>query len=238
MPTVSWYSRFKKSVRHFWDFILPPTCAGCGSIDELLCGDCIAMLPWLGQSICLCCGRSFAQQIACCRSCRYQPLPLKQIRATFLFAPPIPQIIHQLKYRGAFALARPLATLMVEGWSRWQPPVDVVLPIPLHPKREKERGYNQEALLVHHFCRQLNLPNNPEALKRVKYTKLQVNLSAASRSSNMTAAFWANQEKVTAKKILLVDDVCTTGATLAAAARALLAAGAESVSAYCLARAN
>jgi ComF family protein len=154
-----------------------------------------------------------------------------------LFAHPIPTIIHKLKYKSSFALAEPLAGLMAEAWSDWQTTVDLVVPIPLHPQKKKERGYNQSALLAYHLCQRLGLLYDSEALWRKRYTEPQVHLSIADRMTNVEGAFGASHDRVAGKEILLIDDVCTTGATLSAATVALLAEGAKTVSAYCLARA-
>jgi ComF family protein len=143
-----------------------------------------------------------------------------------------------MKYNGLFALTEPLADLMVEAWPRWQMPVDLFVPIPLYPERERKRGYNQSALLARHLCQRLQLPDDPKAVQRIRYTQPQVGLSADERLANVAYAFAADRRKVEGKSILLVDDVCTTGATLSAAAHALLTAGAKTVSAYCLARAT
>jgi ComF family protein len=116
-------------------------------------------------------------------------------------------------------------------------PVDLVVGIPLHPDREKKRGYNQSDLLVTHFCNGLNLAGSHRALRRVRNTPPQVGLNMNDRQLNMTNAFEADRAEVEGKAVLLVDDVCTTGSTLMAAAQALLTAGAKRVSGYCLARA-
>jgi ComF family protein len=154
-----------------------------------------------------------------------------------IFAEPIPTVIHQLKYNGYFGLAKPLAGLMVDAWPKWQMPVTLVVGVPLHPDREKKRGYNQSDLLAHHFCNQVTITQDKKALQRVRNTSPQVGLGAHERAVNVADAFVADSTRVTGKHILLIDDVCTTGSTLKAAAEALLAAGARRVSGYCLARA-
>jgi ComF family protein len=163
--------------------------------------------------------------------------PVDSVRAAVIFSEPIPTIIHQLKYSGYFGLAKPLADLMVDAWAKWQMPVDLVVGVPLHPQREKKRGYNQSDLLAHHFCEQVGLAEDKKALQRVRNTSPQVELGAKERVLNVANAFVADSIRVREKHILLIDDVCTTGSTLKAAAEALMAAGARRVSGYCLARA-
>lgn len=161
---------------------------------------------------------------------------LSQLRAAFLFVDPVPRVIHQMKYNGLFALAEPLAALMVDAWPTWRLPIDLVLSVPLHPERKRARGYNQSELLVHHLCAAQELRCDPDALHRIRNTRPQVDLSGPERISNVAGAFSADAEKVKGRNVLLVDDVYTTGSTLSEAAEALLAAGAHSVSGYCLAR--
>jgi len=233
-----WRARARHIKKVFVNLIFPPVCASCRSEGALLCHNCRAQIPRINGEICIHCGRLAAATQPVCLACRKQAIPLSQIRAALLFAPPVPDLIHQLKYKGAFGLAEPLAELMVDCWPRWQTAVDLILPIPLHPDRQKRRGYNQSDLLVRHFAQQLGIPGDAAALRRVRNTPPQVGLSATERVENMVDAFQAENGRVAGKRILLVDDVCTTGATLTEAAQALLAAGAESVSAYCLARAT
>jgi ComF family protein len=168
--------------------------------------------------------------------CQERPLPLNQIRAAVLFADPVSKLIHNLKYNGAFGLSKPLAALMAEAWQTWRMPVDLVLPIPLHAERERSRGYNQSTLLTRDFCHLVALPFAEKGLTRTRFTTPQVGLTAVERLKNVQDAF-ATQVEVAGKHLLLIDDVCTTGATMAAATHALLAAGAQTVSGYCVARA-
>jgi ComF family protein len=139
-----------------------------------------------------------------------------------------------MKFDGLFALARPLADLMAEAWPKWRHPFDLAAPIPLHPDRLKQRGFNQSKLLLDALVKRLNWPAEPAALKRSRSTRPQVELGGRERWENVRGAFTADRDLVAGQRILLVDDVSTSGATLAAAAEALLDAGAASVSAYCV----
>jgi ComF family protein len=234
----SWLLQVKHLTNNLLKYVFPPVCANCKKPGQLLCADCLAEVTWLTQPICAHCGRVVKHSRERCPACIQTPLhPVDPVRAAVIFSEPIPTIIHQMKYNGYFALAEPLAGLMVEAWSQWQMPVDLVVGVPLHPRREKKRGYNQSDLLAHHFCKQLNLDEDRKALKRVRFTPPQVGLNASDRQRNVADAFQADCSKVEGKYVLLIDDVCTTGSTLKAAAQALMAAGARQVSGYCLARA-
>ena len=232
----SWRARVRYIVDSALDFFLPPVCASCRRVGPLLCDDCRAALPWVRPPLCDACGRSLPETAATCWLCRQGSSPLVQVRAALDHSGPVPPAIHALKYEGLFAVALPLAELMEAAWPRWRTPIDMVVPVPLHPERERERGFNQACLLSRHLCHKLALPLETAVLRRIRQTRPQVGLSRADRLTNVSGAFRAQVEHVAGRRILLVDDVYTTGATLAAAGSALLDAGARSVSAYCLAR--
>lgn len=218
------------------DFILPPRCVNCGRGGSLLCVTCQNQLKWLEEPLCRCCGEPIANGKLCLR-CQRHPLSLDQLRAAVLFTGTIPKVIHRFKYNGTFGLAEPLGQIMVQGWKKWSKPIDAIMPIPLHTQRLQERGYNQSVLLARPLANCLNVTVDEKSLARIRQTKVQARLNAEERRKNVAQAFQV-QANVQGLKILLIDDVCTTGATLDAAASALLAAGAEEVSAYCLARAS
>jgi ComF family protein len=158
------------------------------------------------------------------------------MRAPLRYAEPASRLIHRFKYEGLFALAEALSWVMITAWPNWEQPPDLILPIPLHPKRQRRRGYNQSELLARPLGRALGVPVDAVSLRRTRHTAPQVGLGPEERHSNVWGAFAADPTGVAGRHVLLVDDVLTTGATMRAAAGAVLSAGAADVSAYCLAR--
>jgi len=146
--------------------------------------------------------------------------------------------MHWLKYRGRTALADPLGGLMAEYWAQHPMQFDVIVPVPLHADRLRKRGYNQAALLARQMARRVGLMEEEQTLVRQRSTSRQVDLNAKQRKQNVRDAFHCSGDGLAGKQILLIDDVCTTGATLEACAIALLAGGARNVQALTLARAR
>lgn len=222
------------------DVVFPPTCARCRRVGWLICPACTAQLAPVPDFICPHCGRidPSPDPVApspLCHQCRAEPLPLSQLRASLRYEEPASSIIHRFKYEGFFALAKPLADVMIARWPAWVDPPDLILPIPLHPRRQKSRGYNQAELLARPLGRALGIQTEAGWLRRTRYTAPQVGLGPDERQTNVSGAF-AAAAAVRARHVLLIDDVLTTGATMTAAAEALREAGAANVSAYCLAR--
>lgn len=214
------------------DTLLPPACGYCGRPGHMLCPDCRTSVTWVREPVCERCGRPVNSRL--CPDCASDPPATQLIRAAVYYRDPVRRLIHRFKYEGLFALGRPLGRLMIEAWPRWQHPLDLVLPIPLHRQRQSERGYNQSEFLVRELCRHLGWSSDGVALSRIRKTRPQMGLTAAERRANVHGAFVADPARVGGKRVLLVDDVCTTGSTLTAAAIALREAGARSVTAYCL----
>ena len=235
--SVSWRTRLKAVSASFIETIFPPVCASCRVVGSLLCVDCRTQLQWVDHPICESCGQIASRPGDLCKVCLIRPLPLKQIRAAVFFEDPASTLIHKMKYEGLFGLAEPLVDLMACAWEKWQTPIDIILPIPLHPDRERKRGYNQSDLLARGFGKHLNIAVDSKIIYRTRYTSPQVELNARDRLTNVSGAFVVQSQKAMGKDVLLIDDVCTTGATMAAAAEVLLEAGAASVSGYCVARA-
>jgi ComF family protein len=156
--------------------------------------------------------------------------------AAFLYGGPIAAAIQRLKYAGRGELARPLGSLLADFALLFAGRVDRVVPVPLHPRRLRARGFNQSALLARPVAAALGLPLDARALARVRPTRDQAALSREARSHNLRGAFAARNGQ-RADRVLLIDDVRTTGATLAEAADALVRGGCAQVHTLALARA-
>ncbi|MFH1523550.1 MAG: ComF family protein [Chloroflexota bacterium] len=154
-----------------------------------------------------------------------------------IFEGPVRRALHTLKYRRNVALGDALASHLVEYVRELEWPVDLVVPVPLGRQRMTERGYNQMGLVARPLAAFQGWRYSPQTLTRVRETRSQVGLSAAERKENVADAFYANAVQVSGKNILVMDDVATTGATLASCADALMKSGARTVYALTLARA-
>ena len=163
-------------------------------------------------------------------------MQIECIRSAVYFEGVLREAVHRLKYYGRTALAEPLGGLMVAYWVQHPMPADVIVPVPLHTARLRERGYNQAALLAREMACRVGLALNEQTLVRRRATASQVKLDARQRKENVRDAFRCSDNALTGKQVLLIDDVCTTGATLAACAVALHEGGARSVQALTLAR--
>jgi ComF family protein len=170
-------------------------------------------------------------------------LAIEGIRSVVLFQGGARQAIHQLKYSDRQCLAVTLARLMAEYWQMTPLPADLLISVPLYPARQRERGYNQAELLARALGRMINLPVVTGRLKRVRNTRPQMSLDAPDRHDNVRGAFVYRSSKesgnnpISDRRVLVVDDVCTTGSTLEACSLALKAAGASTVWGFTLARA-
>lgn len=202
------------------------------------CPECQQQVTLLAGSVCEVCGTPLTvPAVRVCGSCRRSPPSFRALRSWAVFDGSLRTAIHHLKYRRHIALSEVLGTLLACFVSQFPWPTDQVIPVPLGPGRLNQRGYNQAALLALFVAAENDWRYLPQALIRQRDTKSQVGLSVEERFANVEGAFLADPRQVEGRHILLVDDVATTGATLAACSQALKEAGAQTVYAVTLARA-
>lgn len=233
------------------DLLFPPFCPLChvrlgeGRRDPL-CGSCWERLERLLPPYCARCGRplptfegSGSPEHSPCEPCRRRRPLFAYARAATLYGGRVREALHSLKFQGKTAMARPLGDLMAEAGGAMVPveEVDCLVPVPLHPSREAERGFNQSWLLARRVGRRWGVPVESRALRRRRSTRPQTDLDVEERRSNVRGVFSVSRpEAFSRRHVLLIDDVFTTGATVSECARVLLAAGAATVGVLTVAR--
>jgi ComF family protein len=228
-------SVLERASRLALDLLFPPQCALCRTGGELLCAFCAATLPLAGGPRCDRCWDDI-QSGSMCPQCLASQLAFTSVRAPFTHDAGARQLVHLLKYENLTSLAEPMARLMVGACHPTR--IDLVVPVPLHRGRERSRGYNQAVLLARHLARDMRVEIDPRASRRVRATKpLAHSMSRDERRDIVRGAFSARRERTEGRRILLIDDVVTTGATLNACATALLEVGALEVHALAFVRA-
>lgn len=226
---------------------LPNTCCACRRdlpcrSSEPLCAACLQQVRPVGTLYCVRCGKPLPDGGAHCWQCRHHTGPRWKcavIRSAVVFGPQVRELIHAFKYAQQQQWTAYLAGWMNTAWNKYPDLAEaqLLIPVPLHRKKLKSRGYNQSLLLAEALARQRCLPVDSTSLQRVRNTPSQTKFGREGRLKNMSGAFTCVQpEKVKGKIVLLIDDVATTGATLEGCAQALKEAGAKKVIAYTLAR--
>ena len=203
------------------------------------------MLPWIRSPLCPRCGRPYPDSPISpdhlCGECSLAPLPLDWARSAVEHAGIVRECIHGLKFGGELYRVPPLASLLAAALERSLPPplppAAFMMPVPLHIKRLRQRGFNQSALLAISLSRRIRLPVRFDVLARKIWTEPQTRLSHEDRLTNVKGAFSVTRTSAVAgRAVLLVDDVFTTGSTLGECAQALKRAGAARVYAVTVSR--
>ena len=218
------------------ELLFPARCVCCNQEGAFLCWACEETLPVLKPPYCFVCSQPGRLTLRLCRTCRADPLQIGGIRAPYRMEGAVRKAIHALKYQGVRAVAPTLGQLLASFLVREGLEGDLLVPVPLHSKRERQRGYNQSLLLAQAVGDATGLAVEPRALTRVTSVPSQVSLRAEERRTNVAGGFRAKHGSVSGRRILVIDDVCTTGATLEACALSLKEAGAVSVWGLALAR--
>lgn len=200
------------------DLLFPPVCVGCGRVGRWICPRCWTRVSWVGE-----------------RESPGTTPSVEQLVGVAMFTGTAREAVHALKFENHHAIAPMMARLMAARLGAGE--AGLVVPVPLHPSRKRERGYDQAALLARHLGRALGRPSRTDLLRRVRKTRQQTTLGGEERRENVRGAFSATG-RLSGERILLVDDVYTTGSTMEEAARVLLDAGAASVTAVVFARAD
>ncbi|MCF7839087.1 MAG: ComF family protein, partial [Candidatus Marinimicrobia bacterium] len=220
------------------ELLYPRRCAVCGDgapgAASHLCDLCRHQLEFIAPPFCRVCGDPVAghfERAYTCLACTARPPAFDVARSLFRYSAG-GELVRQLKYQGGVWLAPMLGEWLAAAAQTHLPleRLETVAPVPLHPVRRRERSYNQSELLARSVARALGLPHAPRLLRRVRPTETQTHLTAAARRHNVEAAFAVREARwVQGRRVLLVDDVMTTGATVDACARALKQAGAARV---------
>lgn len=210
--------------------LFPKRCVGCGDEGSFLCQRCSEELPPLESPYCFLCAQPARLVVGLCSRCRGRSLEMEGIRSPYRMEGVIREAVHALKYQGVRALAPTPGGLLADYVSCNPMPVAVLVAVPLHPRRERSRGDNQSALLAQAMGDVLDVPVETDALRRLRQTPPQArSVGEDERRSNVSGAFEAEAGLVQSRWIVVIDDVCTTGATLEACAIALRSAGESSV---------
>jgi ComF family protein len=233
----------------------PDVCLGCNKRAEScdlkhgVCHSCWDSLPDKKGSICTICGCSMASdqpQLAYtdfkCQACRKKKrIPYLRIRSLLLYESPARELIHLFKFQGMLSIGKELSAFLASSLrseKHYMTEIDLVVPVPLHLLRFIGRGFNQSEIIATEIADSTKLPLANTAIERIRNTAPQSRLYGDERQTNLSGAFVADPKQCKGKRILLVDDVVTTGNTIKECSRALKKAGAVSVSVVTICRAE
>lgn len=248
MPPMTQFSSLPSFLRKFLHVVFPAACASCetplwDAPVPFFCQACWKTLIPISGPCCPHCGLPYASPVALqqspaheCGACRIKPPAFSQTWSLFPYQSPLREAIVLFKYRGKRSLTKHFIQAMIPALPTL-PSIDILVPVPLHPQRLREREYNQSLLLAHGLSQHLQIPLLLSCLLRIRPTAPQTSLSKKERLTNLHRAFAVNDaSRIKDQRILLIDDVFTTGTTLHECAKTLRKAGAGTVYGLTLAR--
>lgn len=238
----------KEIVSGLADILFPPQCPACGTVltgdrEGPFCPGCLSTMSFTASPLCTSCGLPFPETDGgnhLCEDCILSLPPFSMARSLGKYEAAMLDTIHLFKYHGKIsageALGRMMAkacydSLVIENYS-------LIIPVPLHPEKLRERGFNQSLVLARQISKRFSIPVDFTALRRVVHTEAQVSLSGQQRMANVRGAFEAaDRSRIEGEKVLLIDDVYTTGSTVKECSKILMKSGAKEVAVLTLARA-
>lgn len=227
------------------DALAPPRCGACDNAvanPNALCARCWSKLQFITEPLCPIYGTPFVSDLGAglvSAAALADPPPFRSARSALVYNEIARHLVHALKYRDQTYLAKLMATFMAGVGGSLLTKTDLLVPVPLHPRRLLARRYNQAALIADRLAKHYERPHDPMALTRLRDTAFQAGFGLAKRQRNVRGAFRVHisrENVVAGREILLIDDVYTSGATAHAAARALIRAGAAAVDVLTFAR--
>jgi len=222
------------------DLVFPPLCHCCKAYIPnagrvLLCNDCMDTASIIESPFCTVCGIPFITEKGFdhpCGRCTVTPPSFDSASAPFIYEGVVRDLIHRLKYDGRIRCRRPLALMTAERLAGFvkNSDSDLIIPVPLHVRRIRQRGFNQAILIGEILSKEWQLPMERRLLKRIRWTEPQINLAASERAANVKGAFALdNPAKIKGRRVILIDDVLTTGSTVSECSKVLKRAGAAAV---------
>jgi len=228
------------------DFMYPPRCSLCGlhcGDEQGICAECLSQIHYVGRPLCIRCGKPFSHEFATdhfCGECLTRKRYFGRARAVGLYNGIFRKALHRFKYQWKNCLATPLGTLMAKRMEYFFNDVsyNYMVPVPLHPRRLRKRGFNQALVLARILSRTYHIPLDRGNLVRTRWTQSQVGLSERERKDNVRGAFAVlHSARIAKRTILLLDDIYTSGSTVDECSKVLINAGARKVDILTLARA-
>ena len=221
------YRSFYKAV----DFVYPPSCSGCGKPGSLWCSDCQHSTQRILSPICEICGYPILKP-GVCKNCQTTRPPFTFLRSFAEYNGALEKAVKSIKYHSNLGLGLIFAEYLSEMVSNLNWDFDCIVPIPISKEHLRSRGYNQTSVFARPLALMLNKPINENSVIRTKNTLSQVHLTREERFTNLQSAFSVNSATLIGKKVLVVDDISTTGATLISCSKVLMDSGCNEV--FCL----